>query len=67
MSEARERTIGTWTEGQGLAKGEPIAHRVIAGGSQRAGDDDKRQAFGPIVLELMQGAADVAGSSEYKG
>src|SRR5439155_1946379 len=40
---------------------------VLEQGFQRAGDDIKLLAFGPVVLELMQGAADLAASSEYKG
>ena len=40
---------------------------VLEQGYQRAGDDEKLQAFGPIVLELMQDAADLAASSDYKG
>src|SRR5207253_4240444 len=40
---------------------------VLEQGFQRAGEDEKLQAFGPVVLELMQGAADLAASSDYKG
>jgi len=39
---------------------------VLEQGFQRAGDDVKLQAFGPIVLELMRGAADLAESTEYR-
>jgi len=39
---------------------------VLEQGYQRAGDDQKLLAFGPIVLELMQGAADLAESSDYR-
>jgi aminoglycoside phosphotransferase (APT) family kinase protein len=38
---------------------------VLEQGYQRAGDDEKLLAFGPIVLDLMQGAADLAESTEY--
>jgi aminoglycoside phosphotransferase (APT) family kinase protein len=38
---------------------------VLEQGFQRAGDDEKLQAFGPVVLELMQGAADLAASTDY--
>jgi len=38
---------------------------VLEQGYQRAGDDPKLSAFGPIVLELMQGAADLAESTDY--
>ena len=38
---------------------------VLEQGYQRAGDDEKLLAFGPIVLELMQEAADLAGSTDY--
>ena len=39
---------------------------VLEQGYQRAGDDEKLQAFGPIVLELMKGAADVAATTTYR-
>jgi len=38
---------------------------VLEQGFQRAGDDEKLQAFGPVVLDLMRGAAEVAESSPY--
>ena len=38
---------------------------VLEQGFQRAGDDYKLQAFGPIVLDLMKGAADLAESTDY--
>jgi hypothetical protein len=38
---------------------------VLEQGYQRAGNDEKLQAFGPIVLELMQAAADLAGTTDY--
>ena len=38
---------------------------VLEQGYQRRGDDEKLNAFGPVVLELMQGAADLAASTEY--
>jgi aminoglycoside phosphotransferase (APT) family kinase protein len=38
---------------------------VLEQGYQRRGDDEKLQAFGPVVLELMQGAADQAESTDY--
>jgi aminoglycoside phosphotransferase (APT) family kinase protein len=40
---------------------------VLEQGFQRAGDDEKLQAFGPVVLELMQGAAELAESTDYRG
>jgi aminoglycoside phosphotransferase (APT) family kinase protein len=40
---------------------------VLEQGFQRAGDDEKLQAFGPIVLDLMAGAAELAASSDYRG
>jgi aminoglycoside phosphotransferase (APT) family kinase protein len=40
---------------------------VLEQGYQRAGRDPKLQAFGPIVLDLMKGAADLAATTEYKG
>ena len=38
---------------------------VLEQGFQRAGDDEKLQAFGPIVLDLMKEAADVAETTGY--
>jgi aminoglycoside phosphotransferase (APT) family kinase protein len=38
---------------------------VLEQGFQRAGDDEKLNAFGPIVLDLMQGAADLAATTDY--
>jgi aminoglycoside phosphotransferase (APT) family kinase protein len=40
---------------------------VLEQGYQRAGDDEKLQAFGPIVLDLMQGAAELAEATDYRG
>jgi aminoglycoside phosphotransferase (APT) family kinase protein len=40
---------------------------VLEQGFQRAGDDVKLQAFGPVVLELMRGAAELAESTDYRG
>jgi aminoglycoside phosphotransferase (APT) family kinase protein len=39
---------------------------VLERGFQRAGDDEKLQAFGPIVLDLMVGAAELAESTDYR-
>ena len=39
---------------------------VLEQGFQRAGDDEKLQAFGPVVLDLMRGAADLAETSAYR-
>jgi aminoglycoside phosphotransferase (APT) family kinase protein len=38
---------------------------VLEQGYQRAGDDERLQAFGPIVLDLMKSAAELAESSDY--
>jgi aminoglycoside phosphotransferase (APT) family kinase protein len=38
---------------------------VLEQGFQRAGNDEKLQQFGPIVLGLMQGAADLAETTDY--
>ncbi len=38
---------------------------VLEQGFQRAGDDEKLTAFGPIVLDLMAGAAELAESTDY--
>lgn len=40
---------------------------VLEQGYQRRGNDEKLTAFGPIVLELMQGAADLAATTDYRG
>ncbi|HET7523398.1 MAG TPA: phosphotransferase family protein [Acidimicrobiales bacterium] len=39
---------------------------VLEQGFQRAGSDEKLQAFGPVVLDLMERAADLAESSSYR-
>jgi aminoglycoside phosphotransferase (APT) family kinase protein len=38
---------------------------VLEQGFQRAGDDIKLQAFGPVVLDLMRDAAELAASTDY--
>jgi aminoglycoside phosphotransferase (APT) family kinase protein len=38
---------------------------VLEQGYQRAGDDEKLQMFGPIVLNLMEGAAELAETTDY--
>ena len=38
---------------------------VLEQGYQRAGDDSKLEAFGPIVLGLMEGAAELAETTAY--
>jgi aminoglycoside phosphotransferase (APT) family kinase protein len=40
---------------------------VLEQGYQRAAADPKLSAFGPIVLDLMKGAADLAATTDYKG
>jgi aminoglycoside phosphotransferase (APT) family kinase protein len=39
---------------------------VLERGFQRAGDDEKLLAFGPLVLELMASAAELAMTSDYR-
>jgi aminoglycoside phosphotransferase (APT) family kinase protein len=39
---------------------------VLEQGFQRAGNDEKLLAYGPIIIELMQSAADLAESSDYR-
>jgi aminoglycoside phosphotransferase (APT) family kinase protein len=39
---------------------------VLEQGFQRSGDDEKLQAFGPIVPELMVSAAELAETSDYR-
>ncbi len=38
---------------------------VLEQGFQRAGDDEKLLAFGPVVTDLMAGAAELAANSDY--
>jgi hypothetical protein len=40
---------------------------VLEQGYQRAAVDPKLQAFGPVVLDLMRGAAEMAETTDYKG
>jgi aminoglycoside phosphotransferase (APT) family kinase protein len=40
---------------------------VLEQGYQRAGEDEKLQAFGPIVLDLMRQAAELAETTAYAG
>jgi aminoglycoside phosphotransferase (APT) family kinase protein len=39
---------------------------VLEQGFQRAGDDEKLLAFGPVVTDLMASAAELAESSDYR-
>ena len=38
---------------------------VLEQGFQRAGDDEKLQAFGPVVTDLMAAAAELAETTDY--
>jgi aminoglycoside phosphotransferase (APT) family kinase protein len=40
---------------------------VLEQGYQRAAADPKLSAFGPVVLDLMKGAADLAATTDYTG
>lgn len=40
---------------------------VLEQGYQRAGDDPKLQGFGPVVVDLMARAAELGGSTDYRG
>jgi aminoglycoside phosphotransferase (APT) family kinase protein len=40
---------------------------VLEQGFQRAGDNTTLQAFGPVVLDLMRGAAELAEATDYRG
>lgn len=40
---------------------------VLEQGFQRAGDDEKLLAFGPVVTDLMSSAAELAESTDYRG
>ena len=39
---------------------------VLEQGYQRAAGDPKLEAFGPIVLDLMAGAAELAATTDYR-
>ena len=39
---------------------------VLEQGFQRAGENEKLLAYGPIIIELMRSAADLAESSDYR-
>jgi aminoglycoside phosphotransferase (APT) family kinase protein len=39
---------------------------VLEQGFQRAGNDEKLLAYGPVIIELMRSAADLAESSDYR-
>ena len=39
---------------------------VLEQGFQRAGDNEKLLAYGPVITELMRSAADLADSSDYR-
>ena len=39
---------------------------MLEQGFQRAGDDEKLLAFGPVVPELMASAAELAESSDFR-
>jgi aminoglycoside phosphotransferase (APT) family kinase protein len=39
---------------------------VLEQGYQRRGDDEKLTAFGPVVLDLMRGAGELAATSDYR-
>jgi aminoglycoside phosphotransferase (APT) family kinase protein len=39
---------------------------VLEQGYQRRGNDEKLIAFGPVVIDLMKGAADLAESTDYR-
>ena len=38
---------------------------VLERGFQRAGDDEKLLAFGPVIVECMRTAAELAESTDY--
>ena len=38
---------------------------VLEQGFQRAGDNEKLLAYGPVIIDLMRSAADLAESSDY--
>ena len=46
-------------------RGMPSRKHVLERGFQRAGDDEKLLAFGPVIVECMQTAAELAESTDY--
>jgi hypothetical protein len=38
---------------------------VLERGFQRAGNDEKLLAFGPVIVDLMKGAAELADTTDY--
>jgi aminoglycoside phosphotransferase (APT) family kinase protein len=71
----RDAIVGHWAEVTGRQVDDLDYYLVLARwklavvleqGFQRAGDDPKLQAFGPIVVDLMAGAAELAASSTYR-
>ena len=39
---------------------------VLEQGFQRAGNDEKLLAYGPVIISLMRSAADLAESTDYR-
>ncbi len=39
---------------------------VLEKGFQRAGDDHKLQAFGPVIVDTMKAAAELAETTDYR-
>ncbi|MGE2715366.1 phosphotransferase family protein [Mycolicibacterium litorale] len=72
---SRDEVVAHWAEVSGRQVDDLDYYLVLAKwklaivleqGFQRAGDDEKLQAFGPVVTDLMASAAELAESSDYR-
>jgi aminoglycoside phosphotransferase (APT) family kinase protein len=73
---ARDQVVAHWAEVSGRQVDDLDYYLVLAKwklaivleqGFQRAGDDEKLLAFGPVVSDLMASAAELAESTDYRG
>ncbi len=72
---SREEVVGHYADVSGRQVDDIDYYRILAKwklaivlerGFQRAGEDDEKlQAFGPIVVDLMKGAAELAETTDY--
>jgi aminoglycoside phosphotransferase (APT) family kinase protein len=72
---SRDQVVGHWADVSGRQVDDIDYYVVLARwklavvleqGFQRAGDDEKLLAFGPVVLDLFQGAAELAETTGYR-
>jgi aminoglycoside phosphotransferase (APT) family kinase protein len=73
---ARDQVVAHWADVSGRQVDDLDYYLVLAKwklaivleqGFQRAGDDEKLLAFGPVVSDLMASAAELAESTDYRG